>query len=387
MDFSRTDEQELLLSSLAEVVERYGSEDYLKECDEKGLTPFELRRGLHEAGFDLLGVPEEYGGTPCDTVTLMMYHEELARLCSAAYACESTSLSVADMIKFGSPQQLQDCVNAINDLRTPFALGFSEPNAGSDSSAITTTYRREGGKVIINGQKTFISRADMADYLLCIARNGDVPEAEKVFTTWWIPMNAPGLTYQPIKKVGWHCIHSCDLWLEDVVLDESDMVGKEGNGFINVMKNFEIERLVMAATALGEAELAFGDAVAYANERIQFGKTLGQFQLIQEKIVDMASKIEAMKGMLYKAAWMEDQGMPVNAMAALVKRFCASASFEVVDSALQIFGGLGYSADLRIGRVWRNNRIASIGGGTNEIMVHVAGRQILKDHRQGRCEY
>ena len=384
MDFSLTDEQELLLASLAEVVERYGQEDYLKECDENDLTPQRLREGLHEAGFDMLGVPEEYGGTPCDTVTLILYHEELARLCSAGYACDSTSVSMADMIKFGSEKQLQDCVDSISNLRTPFALGFTEPNAGSDSGAIQTTYTRKNGKVIINGQKTFISRADLADHMLCMAKSADAPEGKNVFTTWWVPMNAKGVSYAPIKKVGWHSIHSCDVWLEDVELDETDMVGEEGKGFVNVMKNFEIERLVMAATALGEAELAFGDAVQYANERVQFHKTLGEFQLIQEKLTDMAAKIEAMKGLVYKGAWMEDQGLPINTIAALAKRYCATVSFEVIDQAMQIFGGLGYSADLRIGRVWRNNRLNSIGGGTNEIMVHVASRQILKDYKNGQ---
>lgn len=379
MDFSRTDEQELLLESLADVVERYGSEEYLRECDEKGETPFELRKGLHEAGFDMLGVPEEYGGTPCDMMTLILYHEELARLCSAAYACDSTSVSMADMAEFGSPEQIRDCIESIQNIRTPFALGFTEPNAGSDTGAITTSYRREGGKVIINGQKTFISRADMADHLLCMARSADAEGDKPVFTTWWVPMDAEGLTYSPIKKVGWHLIHSCDVWLDDVVVDESAMVGEEGRGFINLMKNFDVERLVMAATSLGEAELAYEEALSYANERVQFGKTIGSFQLVQEKLVDMACNIEAMKGLVYKTAWLADQGESIKVMAAMAKRFCAKRGFEVVDDAMQILGGIGYSADHRVGRVWRNNRLNGIGGGTNEIMVHVAGRQILKD--------
>ena len=235
MDFSITDEQELLLASLAEVVERYGQEDYLRECDENDETPFKLREGLHEAGFDMLGVPEEFGGTPCDMITLTLYHEHLARLCSAAYACDSTSVTIADMMKFGSEKQLQDCIDSIGRMRTPLALGFTEPQAGSDTSAITTSYKRVDGKVVINGQKTFISRADLADHLLCMARSADSPDDKPVFTTWWVPMDAPGLTYSPIKKVGWHLIHSCDLWLDNVVVEESDMVGEEGKGLIMLM--------------------------------------------------------------------------------------------------------------------------------------------------------
>lgn len=380
MDFKKTEEQELLLESLREVVRRYGTEEYIRECDEKGESPRKLNEALHEAGFDMLGVPEEYGGTPCDTLTLMMYHEEFARICSGAYACECTALAMADMIKFGSEKQIQDCVDAINELKTPFCLGFTEPQAGSDSSGISTTFTRKDGKVYINGRKTFISRIDNANYMLCMTKDPSAPK-DKAFTTWWVPMNAPGISYKPIPKVGWHMVHSCEVTLDNVELDESDIVGVEGKGFVNVMKNFEIERLVMSATALGEATMAFEDAVVYAGQREQFGRPIGDFQLIQEKLVDMATKIENMRGLVYKSAWMEDNGIPVNTMAAMTKRYCARASFEVVNDAMQIFGGIGYSSDLRISRVWRNNRICGIGGGTEEIMVHIAGRSLVKQYK------
>lgn len=380
MDFAKTEEQELLLESLREVVRRYGSEEYMRECDEKGEAPQLLKNALHEAGFDLLGVPEEYGGNPCDTVTLMMYHEEFSRICSGAYACECTALAMADMIKFGSKKQIQDCVDAINQLKTPFCLGFTEPQAGSDSSNISTTFTRKNGKVYINGRKTFISRIDNANYMLCMTKDFNA-EPSKAFTTWWVPVNAPGVTFTPIPKVGWRMIHSCDVTLDNVEINEEDIVGKEGQGFVNVMKNFEIERLVMSSYSLGEATMAFEDAIAYANQRTAFGKKIGDFQLIQEKLVSMATKIENMRNLVYKAAWMEDNGIPVNTMAAMTKRYCAQSGFEVVNDAMQIFGGIGYSSELRISRLWRNNRICGIGGGTEEIMVHIAGRSLLKQYK------
>lgn len=384
MNFRKTEDQELFIASLQEVVRRYGTEEYIKECDEKGEYPVKLMEALHEAGFDMLGVPEEYGGTPCDMQTLMMYHEEFARICSGAYACECVALAMADMIKFGSKEQIQDCVDSINELKTPFCLGFTEPQAGSDSGAITTSYTRKNGKIYLNGRKTFISRADIAGHMLCMAVNADGPDpvtGKKQFTTLWVPMDAPGIKVEPIPKVGWHMVHSCDVYLDNIELEGKDIVGVEGKGFVNVMKNFEIERIVMSATALGEATMAFEDAIVYANQREQFGKPIGQFQLIQEKLVDMATKIENMRNFVYKAAWMEDNGIPVNTMAAMCKRYCARASFEVVNDAMQIFGGIGYSSDLRIARVWRNNRICGIGGGTEEIMVHVAGRALLKQYK------
>lgn len=379
MDFKKTEDQELLLESLREVVRRYGTEEYMKECDEKGEYPRELIHALHEAGFDMLGVPEEYGGTPADMQTMMMYYEEFARICTGAYACECVALAVEDMIKFGSKKQMQDCIDAINAERTPFCLGFTEPQAGSDTSSISTTYTRKNGKVYINGRKTFITRADNTPHMLCCAIDGSKTD-EKVFTTWWVPMDAPGVSIKPIPKVGWHMLHCCDVYLDNVELDEEDMVGQEGRGFINLMKNFEIERLVMSATALGEATMAFQEAAAYTSKRIQFGKPVGKFQLIQEKLVDMQVKIENMRNFVYKCAWMIDNGMKTNNMIAMCKYYCSQASFEVVNDAMQIFGGLGYSAEMKINRLWRNVRICGIGGGTEQIMIHIAGRGLVKEY-------
>lgn len=378
--FDKTDEQQLMLETLREVVKESGSEAYIAECEEKGEYPIQLHQALHDAGLTMLGVPEEVGGMPCDTLTLMLYLEEFARVCSGAYAIESAAISMADMVKFGSKQQLEDSVRAINELKSPFCLGFSEPEAGSDSGAINTTFRRENGKVYITGHKHFITRADRANNMLCLTKDFAAPPA-KAYTTWWVPMDAPGVTVKPIPKFGWHMLKSCDVYLENVEVREEDIVGLEGNGFVNTMKNFEIERIVMAAVALGEAEMAFEDALAYAKQRVQFGKPIGTFQLIQEKLVNMYTKIENMKHLVYKSAWLEDQGKPMNTYAAVCKHYCADASFEVINDAIQILGGIGYSTDMRLSRLLRNNRVCGIGGGTQEIMVHVAGRALQKEYK------
>lgn len=379
MDFKLTDEQNLLIDSLREVVERHGTEEYMAQCDAACESPRELIVALHESGFDMLGVPEEYGGTPCDYLTLMIYHEAFARMCSGAYACECTALAMYDMINFGSDEQIQDCIKAIDQLKTPFCLGFSEPGAGSDSAAIETTYTRKNGKVYLNGTKTFISRADNANYMLTMAKNPEAEDPRKAFSTWWVPMDAKGIEVIDIPKVGWKMIHSCDVFLDNVEVDEKSLVGEEGKGFLNVMKNFELERLVMAATALGEAEMAYDEAVKHANQRVQFGKPIGSFQLIQKKITDMAVKIENMRGLVYKTAWMEDNGESINTMAAMTKYYCSQASHEVINDAMQVLGGLGFSEELPVQRLWRNNRVCGIGGGTDEIMVHIAGRALLKE--------
>jgi alkylation response protein AidB-like acyl-CoA dehydrogenase len=146
------------------------------------------------------------------------------------------------------------------------------------------------------------------------------------------------------------------------------------------MKNFEIERLMLAAATMGAAECAFGDAVRYANQRIQFGKKIGQFQLVQEKLTYMAIKIENMRNMIYKTAWEKDNGVSIKISSTLAKLYCAQAAFEVIDDAMQILGGIGYTTDHRVSRLWRDSRVQRIAGGTDEIMIHIAGRAILKEY-------
>ncbi len=383
MDFRLTEEQELLLESLREVMARSCTEEYMKECNAKGEYPQAFVDAFTEAGFGMLGVPEEYGGTPVDTVTLMLVAEEICKN-GGPHFVFGQALSIADMLEFGNEEQKQQCMEEIMAGRVGFVLGFTEPQAGSDSSSLATTFKRKDGKVYINGHKTFMSNAARAKYMLCLARNADeAPDATKknAFSMWWMPMNAPGVKVERLEKIGWHMMDTCEVYMEDVELEEKDLVGVEGNGFMQAMINFEVERLLIAANCLGWAECAFEDAARYANQRVQFGKPIGANQLIQEKITMMQLKIENMRNLIYKTAWEIDNKIPVQIDSALTKLYCARSVNEVVDDAMQIMGGIGYTTDCRISRLWVDSRVHRIGGGTDEVMIHVAGRAILKKYR------
>lgn len=379
MDFKKTEEQELLLESLRELIARECPEEYVKECDEKHEYPERFLKALVDNGFGLLGIPEEYGGTPVDTLTLIMVGEDIARLGAPGYVFGNV-LQVDDMLTFGSEEQKKITMEYAKQGKTAFCLGISEPQAGSDNNAIATTYTRKNGKVYINGRKTFITGAMTSPYMLCVARNPETADPKKAFTMWWVPMNSPGIQVEPLNKIGWWMTNTCEVTLDNVEIEEKDMVGEEGRGFIQLMKNFEIERLLMGAICLGQAECAFEDAARYANQRVQFGVPIGSFQLIQEKLTYMAIKIENMRNMVYKCAWEKDNGISVQISSALAKLYCAQASFEVIDDAMQIMGGIGYTTDHRISRLWRDNRVNRIGGGTDQIMIHIAGRGILKQY-------
>lgn len=382
MDFRISEEQELLLDSLQEVLDRHCKPEYIATCYNNHETPVEFFEAMNEAGFGMLGIPEEYGGVPTDALTFVLIAEAITKHGGPHFGF-GNALQVDDMLEFGSPKQVEITMNLLQKGKSAFFLGFSEPQSGSDNSSIATTFQRKNGKVYINGHKTFMTGAEDYPYMLCMARNADENEEDKTsaFTMWWIDMTKPGVKVVPIEKIGWNMQSTCEVYLEDVELDEEDLVGVEGNGFLQTMKNFEIERLVMAAKVVGMAECAFEDAARYANQRMQFGKPIGKFQLIQEKIVRMKIKIENMRNMIYKCAWEKDNGIPVRNSAALAKLYCAQSANEVIDDAMQIMGGIGYTKDCRISRLWRDARVFRIGGGTDEIMIHIAGRGILEEYK------
>lgn len=377
MDFKKTEEQELLLASLRELVERNLPDDYMRKCDEEGREHSEFLKVLVDNGFGLLGLPEKFGGTEVDTMTLIMVAEELATL-DAPTMCDKI-LQADDILEFGSEEQQKIVLDYIKQGKAAFCIGISEPQAGSDNNALASTATRRNGKVYINGHKTFCTNADRSPYMLCLTRDFESgkPPAQSV-SMWLVPMDAPGVKLEPLHKIGMRYSTMYEVYLEDVEIEEKDLIGKENMGWMNLMKNLETERILTAAQCLGLAQCCFNDAVQYANQRVQFGQTIGSFQLIQEKITYMQIKLENMRNMVYKCAWEKDNGLPTKISTSLCKLYCAQSAFEVADDAMQILGGIGYTVDHRVSRIWRDLRVFRIFGGTDQIQIHVAGREILR---------
>lgn len=379
MDFKKTEEQELLLESLRTVMERGNFEDYFKECDKNHEYPQKAVDALVEAGFSTLGIPEEHGGTPTDILTQIMVAEEAHALGYPSLCWINFSTEVDDILTFGNEDQQKKVLECALEGRKPFTLGFTEPQAGSDSAAMSTTATKRDGKVYINGNKTFNTSADRAPFMLCVARSGINESPYKDFSMYLFPTDRPGVTIEKLDKIGNNMCGTYEVHLDNVECEETDLVGEECKGFYQLMKNFEVERLTICAANVGMARCAYDEAVRYAGVREQFGKTIGSFQLIQEKIVDMKIKIENMQNMLYKTAWKKMNGESIMIDSSLVKRYTGQAAFEVIDDAMQIMGGIGYTHDCRISRLWRDQRVYRIMAGTEEIMVHTAGRALIKE--------
>ncbi len=378
MDFKLTEQQELLMESFREFLARECTNDYIKECDQKHEYPEKLFKALTDAGFSMLGVPEEYGGTHVDNLTLTLINYEYAK--AGGPMGWPFNLTVDDMLTFGNEEQKKITMECAKAGVAPFSLLITEPGAGSDNSSMSTTATRENGKVYINGQKTFITGAKEKPYMLVMTRDLSNPDPAKAMSMWMVPRDAKGVTIEPLEKIGWHTTTVCSVYLDNVEVEEKDLVGEEGKGFIQLMKNFELERLNMAARTLGIAEAAFEDAARYANQRVQFGEKIGNFQLIQEKLTYMALKVENMRNLVFKCAWERDNGIPINLSATLAKLYCTQAGFEVVDDAMQVMGGMGYTENTRVSRLWRDSRVYRLAAGADQIMIRVAGRSILKKY-------
>lgn len=371
MNFERTDEQELLIESLDEMMENFPNE-YWRECDENRRYPTEWYSAMVECGFHLLGLPEEIGGTPIDAVTHMMFVEEIGRLGGPVHLM-GNFLRIRDMLSFGTPEQLKFVLEACEKAPVSFALGATEPQAGSYGKGITTKAEKRNGKVYITGHKCFISHAKVTEKMMTACLN-----EEGKMTLYFVPLNAPGVSMEDVHKIGLKSSTTCEVYLDNVEVEESDRVGGEGEGFKLLMENYGYERLFIAAQALGLAECAYEEAMTYANQREQFEKPIASFQLIQQKALEMYVKIENMKNLVYSCAWKLDQGIEDFVLPNAAKYYNTRAAFEVIDDAMQIMGGIGCTDDCRISRLWRDARCFRFTGGTDEIMVHAAGRGVLK---------
>ncbi len=383
MDFRLTEEQELLVQSLEELLQRVAPESAQAEQDEKKQFPYEQWQALADFGILALGTPEEYGGTPADIQTLTLVCETLGRHAfSLGIIYALGVITIRDIVQFGSAEIKERVLRGFVKGDPPVALGITEPQAGSDAAAIKTSARFDGDEVIFNGQKLYCTLSGMTPYIMLMTRDPSIEDPYEGISMWLLPTDTPGVTCNPMSKLGWWSIPSYEVYIENARVPRSSLIGQMNKGWPQLMANFEIERLTLSAASVGAAAGAYDDAAAYAGQRQQFGQPIGSYQAVQHMLADMAIKNENMRNYIYKIAWMMDQDLPVRTEHALCKLYVARASFEVIDTAMQVLGGLGYTTGHRVQRLWRDVRLMRIGGGTDEIMYNIAGPQLIKQARK-----
>lgn len=382
MDFRLSEEQQLLVQSLSELMKREAPESYLAEIDEKHEFPWKAWQALADAGFLGLGIPEEYGGTPADIQTLVLVSDTLGKFSDALGCIYGLGIiTIRDIVQFGSEEIKKLVLGGYVKGEPPVALGISEPQAGSDAAGLATTATYDGDEVVLNGQKIYCTLAGLAKYILLMTRDPKGESPYKSMSMWLLPTNTPGVRFNNLSKVAWWSVPTYEVFIDNARIPKKYMVGQENCGWPQLMANFEIERVALCAAVVGTAEAAFEDAAVYANQRTQFGAPIGNNQAVQHLLVEMAINVETMRQYTYKIAWMMDNGMSVRHEHAMLKLYVVQKAFETCDKALEVMGGLGLMMSHRVQRLWRSNRVMRIGGGTDEIMYNIAGPQLLKKYR------
>lgn len=384
MDFNLTDEQELMVASVKEYCERYFSEEQVREYYENHHVPVEVTKAWVDAGFGLLGIDEEYGGIPADLLTIGLVLEAVYHYAAASVPFINNSVAMFDITRFGSPEQIKMCVDAYHETgRPPFVFGISEPEAGSDNKNMSTTSRKQpDGTYRLNGSKTFVTDGDQYPYILVLAKEEDPSRDNPAVSMWLVSTKSEGVSFSPLEKIGQQMMTFCEVYLDDVVATEDMRVGNPGEGFKNLMHGLELERCNVSAWSLGLAQAAMDEAAAYCSKRVCFKKNIGSYQLVQEKLVEMETKLQTARLFMYKTLWDLDNGNSIRINSALLKRYTVRSCFEVCDDAMQIMGGLGYTKETRVSRLFLDSRGNRFGGGTDEIMVHIAGRELVKAYAQ-----
>ena len=375
MNYEQTEEQELLRRTVREFAESRVA-PAAAELDREERFPYELVAELAELG--LMGIPiaEEYGGAGADTVSYAIAIEELTRVDSsiAITVAAHTSLGTMPIYLFGSDEQKRRWLPELASGHRLAAFGLTEPNAGSDAAATRTRAELRNGEWIVNGSKIFITNAG-TEISACVTITALTGEGE--ISNIIVPNGAKGYEISaPMHKLGWHASDTRELAFEDCAVPEANLLGPRGEGFRQFMQILDGGRISVAAMGVGLAQGAYDLAYAYAREREQFGRPIAKFQAVQFALADMATEIEAGRQLVYRAAWLKDQGRDFGLAAAQAKLYTGLLSNRVVNAALQIHGGYGFTEEYAISRLYRDQKILEIGEGTNEVQRMVIAKQL-----------
>jgi short/branched chain acyl-CoA dehydrogenase len=347
-----------------------------EELDREHRFPTELVAEMAELGLMGMTIPEAYGGGGTDVVSYAIAIEELTRVDSsvAITAAAHHSLGTLPIWSFGTEEQKQQWLPELASGRRLAAFGLTEAGAGSDAGATRTTARLEDGEWVIDGSKIFITNAG-TPLTACVTITALTGEGE--ISNIIVPNGTDGYVIsEPMRKLGWRASDTRELSFQGVRVPEGHLLGPRGQGFHQFMQILDSGRISVAAMGVGLAQGAYDLAAQYAAERHQFGKPIKEFQAVRFALADLATEIEAGRALLYKAAWLKDQGRDFGREAAMAKLYTGVLSNRAVNISLQVHGGYGFMDEYPISRLYRDQKILEIGEGTNEVQRMVIARHL-----------
>lgn len=376
MDLGFSAEQIEFRDMVAEFVEKE-IKPYALEMDKEGKMKPDLVKKMGDMGLLNLIVPEEYGGTGLDSLTIALMYEELGKGCAGvATAVAANSLATYPVILKGTEEQKKYHFNILNEGNFA-AFALTEPDAGSDAGSVSTSAVKEDGHYILNGTKTFITNGGVAEVYIVFA-NTRKTAGIRGLTAFVVPKDTPGFSFgKKEDKMGIRASETCELILDNVKLPESSRVGREGEGFRIAMNTLDAARPFVGAVSVGIAQAALEMAIKYSRERKQFAQPIASFQLVQAMIADMSMKVEAARMLVMKACWMREQGMEFSKEAAMAKCYASDTAMQVTTDALQVLGGYGYSKEYPAEKYMRDAKIMQIYEGTNQIQRLVIANKMI----------
>ena len=373
---------EAVAQSVRRFVEREVA-PFIDQWEADRRLPRELHKKAADAGILGLGYPEQYGGHSegFDIFHSMTQSEELAQVGAGGLGASlmTHGIGLPPVLAAGSEAMKDEVANQVLAGEKIIALGITEPGAGSDVQGLATTARRVGDKYIVNGQKMFITSGMRCDWLTTAVRTGG--EGMAGISLLLIPMDSPGVERTQLEKMGWHSSDTAAIYFDDVEVPAENLIGPENGGFISIMQNFNGERMGMAHGCCSYARVAMQEASAYAGERKTFGKTLTGHQAIRIKLADMMRQINTTQAWVDLCAWQAREKVGVPADFAMLKVQATQMLEKVAREAAQVMGGASYLQGSKVERIYREVRVNAIGGGSEEIMLDLAGRQMFGGKR------
>ncbi|MBO8179514.1 MAG: acyl-CoA dehydrogenase family protein [Archaeoglobus sp.] len=384
MDFELTQDQKDIKNAAREFAVNEFTKERAEEYDRNEEFPFDLWKKACELGFIGVHFPEEYGGAGMGVLENILIVEEFCRADSTiGSALLLSDFSSEVVMRFGSEEQKKEVLPKVAGGEAITAGCYTEPEAGSDLTAIKTKAEKDGDEWVINGSKTFITNGTIADYYVVLAvTNPDAQPRYRGFSTFLVKKGTPGLKTTKIGgKLGIRASPTAEVVFKDVRVDESAVIGELNRGFYQVLEFFDESRIEIAAQALGIAQGAFDRLVNYVKQRKQFGQPIGAFQALQHRIADLKTQLEAARLLIYKAAWNYDQGRIDPGLTSMAKYYAGKLAVKICDEAVQMHGGYGYIAEYEVERFFRDAKITEIYEGTKEVQLNTIARDILGKFR------
>ncbi len=379
ISFAESDNQKMI----ADMIRNFGKKEItpkMMEWDESQEFPVQVFKKLGELGLMGVLVPEEYGGAGFGYPEYVTAIAELSKICGSIglSMAAHNSLCTGHILQHANEEQKRKYLPKLATAEWIGAWGLTEPNTGSDAGNMRTVAVKDGDYFVINGAKNFITHARTGNVTVVIVRTGEVGDSHGM-SAFIIEKGTPGFSSgKKENKLGMRASETAELIFTDCRVHKSQMIGKEGDGFIQAMKVLDGGRISIAALSLGIAQGAFDAALKYSHERHQFNKPISTFQGIAFKLADMATKIEAAKLLTYRAADLKQKGHNVNRESAMAKLYASEVAVDVANEGVQIFGGYGYTKDFPAEKYYRDAKLCTIGEGTSEIQKLVISRAILK---------